>query len=112
LRLAYAVADFSDPRLAETTDQEASVATKAAKAAAYEAGRVSTRIVWPDDATDEQQTPGEHHCPFGLEAPEERAEWLRGLADELEEPKLDRAATVQRLREHIKIADKTARAKS
>ena len=85
------------------------MATKAQREDAYRAGRDAVSIVWDDDATDEQQTPGEHHCPFGLDQPEQRAEWLRGHADALEAPKFNPATIVRSIRDEVKVADKTAR---
>jgi len=53
---------------------------------AYDAGRASVRITWPDDdsVTDEQRRVGEHHCPFASGDPQREA-WLRGLRDGLTE---------------------------
>lgn len=86
------------------------MSTQAQREDAYRAGRDAVSIVWNDDATDDQQTPGEHHCPFGLDQPEQRAAWLEGLADALEQPKFNPASIVRTLRDEIKVADRTARA--
>lgn len=69
---------------------------------AYDAGRASVRIVWPDDATDRQRQLGEHHCPFE-EGDPQREPWLRGLRDALTEQLDDkgRASLLKRLEDEV-----------
>jgi hypothetical protein len=66
-----------------TVDQEVEV-NKQEAALAYKAGRRATSIVWPEDTPDEIRKPGTHHCPFP-EGDPQRAEWLRGYSDSMQE---------------------------
>ena len=49
---------------------------KAEAQKAYNAGKASLSIVWPDDAADDQRRPGMHHCPFALDDPQ-RQSWRK-----------------------------------
>ena len=70
--------------------------SKEALGKAYKAGYALPGIEWPQDATDEQKTPGVHHCPFSPGDPQ-RDEWLKGLKDRLTGPKDDPAAIVKQI---------------
>jgi truncated hemoglobin YjbI len=74
-----------------------------AKSKAYSAGRALPSVQWPEDATDEQRTPGVHHCPFAVGDPQ-RDEWLRGLKDALGAPTKDPAKIVKEINDELKVA--------
>jgi hypothetical protein len=71
---------------------------------AYNAGKASLTIVWPDDATDEQRTPGMHHSPFPPGDPQ-RAEWARGLQDALGGNQYDPATILKEISDDLKAGD-------
>lgn len=76
-------------------------ATAEAKKKAYKAGYALPNVQWPEGATDEQRTPGVHHCPFSTQQPEERAEWLKGLKDALEVPVRDPATILKEINDAL-----------
>jgi hypothetical protein len=82
------------------------MASKAKTAAdmAYKAGKQSLSIVWGEDATDEQRTPGMHHCPFSPGDPQ-REEWARGLKDALGGDRFDPATILKQINDELKGAD-------
>jgi hypothetical protein len=80
------------------------MATKAAKEKAYKAGYALPTVQWPAEATDEQRTPGVHHCPFDARDPdqaEERAAWLEGLKDALSVPVKDPATILKEIDDEL-----------
>ena len=82
--------------------------TKQAERMAYDAGRALTRVVWPDDATDDQKALGEHHCPFAVGDPQ-REPWLRGLRDSLRaEDDQDRTVLLRRIDDTLDGGDQVA----
>jgi len=83
--------------------------TKAALKMAYEAGKHLPSVVWGPDATDEQRTPGVHHCPFDPRLqPEERKAWLEGLEDALGGDRYDPAVILKDIRDEIKGVDRVS----
>lgn len=76
--------------------------TKAEKMA-YDAGRRLPSFDFGEDATEEQRTLGEHHCPFERGDPQRDA-WLRGVRDGLGDTK-ERASLAKRLDEEIGGSD-------
>ncbi len=66
-------------------------------AKAYNAGYALPLVQWPEDATDEQRTPGVHHCPFADNQPEEKVAWLEGLRNALAAPTKDPAAILEEI---------------
>lgn len=80
------------------------MATKAEQEKAYNAGKALPNVVWPEDATDEQLTPGVHHCPFSDDQPEEKRAWLNGLKARLTAPTKDPAAILEEINDELKGA--------
>jgi hypothetical protein len=74
---------------------------------AYRAGKHLPSVVWGPDATDEQRTPGMHHCPFSP-GTEERAEYARGLKDALGGDRYDPAAILKEIDDELQGADHAA----
>lgn len=81
--------------------------SKVAVEKAYKAGFALPDVQWGEDATDEQRTPGVHHCPFDARNPDqagERAAWIRGLIDRLEAPTKDPAEVLKEAKAALKEA--------
>ena len=70
---------------------------------AYKAGRALPSVQWPDDASDEQRTPGPHHCPFSPGDPQ-REQWLQGLRDALTGPTQDPATIIKQIDDELEVA--------
>lgn len=70
---------------------------------AYKAGYALPSVQWPEGATDEQRTPGVHHCPFS-EGDPQRVEWLKGLKDALGAPTQDPASILKEIDDELKGA--------
>ena len=79
--------------------------TKAEKDEAFRAGYALPSVQWPEDASDEQRTPGIHHCPFSNEFdPELRIAWAEGLKAALGQPTKDPTEIIAELDEAIGAA--------
>lgn len=66
----------------------------------FKAGYALPSVQWPEEATDEQRTPGMHHCPFAP-GTEERKEWAEGLKAALGEPTKDPAEILKEIDDEL-----------
>lgn len=107
LDLSPTVVDKAPPEMEHGEGHVDEYSGEFAAERAYKAGYRLPAVEWREGATDEQRTPGVHHCPFAPGDPL-RDEWLRGLKAALEAPTQDPATIIREINDELGVADHVA----